>query len=172
MSNPYIGEIRMFAGTFAPAGWHFCDGSLLSISSYSALFNLMGTTYGGDGVNTFALPDLRGRVPIHQGISSHGAYVMGQISGTETVTLSVAQLPVHTHLANGQAASGTTAKPSGQFWASNGATSAYTHNTTPPSKMANGAISTAGSSIPHSNIMPFQSIYFIIALQGIYPSQG
>lgn len=172
MSNPYIGEIRIFAGTFAPAGWHFCDGSLLSIAQNAALFNLLGTTYGGDGQNTFGLPNLQGRVPIHQGTNSQGTYVIGGISGTETVTLSVGQLPVHSHVPNGQSAGGGSSSPSGQYWASNGSTTAYTTNSAPPSTMAGGAIQNAGSSNPHDNIMPFQAMYFIIALQGIYPAQS
>lgn len=172
MSSPYLGEIRMFGGNFAPYGWHFCDGSLLAISSNDALYSLLGTTYGGDGQNTFGLPDLRGRVPIHQGTSPHGTYVIGQISGTETVSLTVGQLPVHSHRANGQAAGGGAGSPRGQFWASNGSTSSYTTNTSPPQSMANGAIGIAGSSAPHSNIMPFQAISFIIALQGLYPARS
>src|ERR1051326_1475358 len=107
MSTPYIGEIRLFAGNFAPVGWLFCDGSTLPISQYDVLFNLIGTTYGGDGQNTFDLPDLRGRVPLHQGSNQASTYVLGEEGGVESVTLTTQQIPQHTHALQATTASGT-----------------------------------------------------------------
>src|SRR5271165_5323133 len=113
MSSPFVGEIRMFAGNFAPAGWAFCDGQLLSISQNETLFNLIGTTYGGDGQSTFALPNLQGRIPIHQG----NGFVLAQSGGTETVTLNLNQIPAHTHPPQAGAAGGTSNSPAGNYWA-------------------------------------------------------
>jgi len=169
MSTPYIGEIRIFAGNFAPVDWALCDGSLLAIAQYSALFNLIGTTYGGDGVSTFALPDLRGRVPIHQGTDRQGfTYVLGQPGGVETVTLSTAQLPSHTHAA--AANDGTSGTPM-DYWS--GWTGGQYSVSAPAQTMSPAAVSNStGGSSPHDNMIPFQVINFIIALYGIYPSQS
>ena len=169
MSSPYIGEIRIFAGNFAPVDWALCDGSLLAISQYSTLFNLIGTTYGGNGQTTFALPDLRGRVPIHQG----NGYVLGQPGGVETVTLSTAQLPLHTHTAAANdGASGTPMdSPQGNYWS--GWTGGQYSVLSPTQAMNPAALSnSAGGSSAHDNMIPFQVINFIIALYGIYPSQN
>jgi len=174
MSSPYIGEIRIFAGNFAPVDWAFCDGSLQSISQNPTLFSLIGTTYGGDGVNTFALPDLRGRVPIHRGTDRQGfTYVLGQPGGVETVTLSTAQLPSHTHAAAANdGTSGTPMdSPQGNYWS--GWTGGQYSVSAPAQTMSPAAVSNStGGSSPHDNMIPFQAINFIIALYGIYPSQS
>ena len=168
MSSPYIGEIRLFPGNFAPQGWAFCDGSLLSIAANTALFQLIGTTYGGDGQSTFALPDLRSRTPIHQGQGS----IVGQLSGTETVTLTVAQVPAHSHVAQAAAnASGNPDdSPANNFWS--GWTGGQFSAQAPSVSMNAAALGAAGGSQPHDNMVPFLAINFIIALQGIFPTQG
>jgi microcystin-dependent protein len=163
MSDPYIGEIRMFGGNFAPVGWLFCQGQLLPISQYDVLFNLIGTTYGGDGQNTFALPDLQSRMPVHQG----SGYVLGQTGGAESVTLNRNQLPVHTHQPVA-AAVATSQSPNANFWASY-ANSEYSSQP-PAAAMAANALSPAGGNQPHDNMSPYQVINFIIATEGIYPS--
>ena len=169
MGTPFIGEIRMFGGTFAPAGWAFCDGQLLSIAGNNALFNLIGTTYGGDGVQTFALPDLRGRVPVHEG----AGFVRGQKAGTEEVTLTVQQIPIHGHPALCVAGSGNQASPANNIWA--GTQSGTQIYADPPNAlgaevpMKANNISPTGGSQPHSNMAPFLCISFIIALVGNVP---
>jgi microcystin-dependent protein len=163
MSDPYIGEIRMFGGNFAPVGWLFCQGQILDISEYDTLFNLIGTTYGGDGQTTFALPNLASRLPMHQG----SGFVLGQMAGVETVTLNRNQLPVHTHqpvaaaVAQGQS-------PSNSYWASYANLNYST--VAPAAAMAPYALSNAGGSQPHENMSPYQVVNFIISLYGIYPS--
>ena len=173
MSQPYIGQIMLFAGTFAPVNYAFCDGSLQSIANNDALFNLLGTTYGGDGVNTFALPDLRGRVPIHFGTNpSNGqVYVQGQLAGTETVTLTSNQLPLHTHALAASAADGTQGSPATAYLAGGGSISRYT-TVAPTTAMASQSISVMGGSQPHDNMQPFVAISYVIALYGIYPSRS
>jgi microcystin-dependent protein len=172
MSTPYIGEIRMFGGNFAPVGWGLCNGDLLAISQYDALFALIGTTYGGDGVTTFALPDLRGRIPIHQfqgpGLSPR---TIGEAAGSETVTLLINQLPNHTHPAGATNAS-TSPGPAGNVWGSVSSGVPYSNDTAPNVAMNAGAVSTVGGSQPHDNMQPFQCVNFIIALEGIFPTQG
>lgn len=172
MSQPFVGEIRMFGGNFAPAGWMFCDGSLLPIAENETLFNLIGTTYGGDGQTTFALPDLRGRVPIHQGQSPGGSLrQIGERAGSETITLTAAQLPAHRHQlgAAGVAASAAVG-PSGVLAASAGT---QFYGLGPPSTaMSATAISLQGGGQPHENMAPFLAVSFIISLFGIFPSQG
>jgi microcystin-dependent protein len=165
MSDPYTGEIRPWAPNFAPVGWAFCNGALMSIAQYDALFQLIGTTYGGDGQNTFALPDLRGRIPIHQG----NGFVIGQVAGEESVTLIANQVPAHTHTVNAQSAVGTSASPSSGFWAASDL-DAFT-SASSDSALNPNAIAPAGSSTPHNNMMPFLSLNFIICLNGIFPSQ-
>lgn len=166
MANPFLGEIRMFGGNFAPLGWAMCDGSLVPIDQNQALFALVGTTYGGDGVNTFALPDLRGRVPLHQGIG----FTIGQNGGAETVTLIVSQLPTHTHQAHGQSSSGDLAGPGNGFWA---ASSLVQFSSNAPNATMNPAsMGSIGGSQPHENMMPFLALTFIIAVEGIFPSQN
>ncbi|GFN33781.1 phage tail protein [Paenibacillus xylaniclasticus] len=170
--EPYIGEIRMFAGNFAPSGWHICDGSILPISENEALFSLIGTTYGGDGQTTFALPDLRGRVPVGQGMNSATGttYTLGQKAGTETVTLTSNELPAHIH---GVVASSavTTSHPQGAVWGT-GDTVQYVAPSTSGAPMLASAVSVAGGGQPHDNMMPYLPIGYIIALEGIYPTQG
>jgi microcystin-dependent protein len=167
MSNPYVGEIRIFAGNFAPLNWAICDGSLQSIANNSTLFNLIGTTYGGDGVNTFGLPDLRGRAPFHQG----GGFIIGQLSGSESVNLTTNQIPNHTHTplaASGGSAVGANS-PNGNVWS--GWTGGQFTAQAPTAAMSPAAVGFAGSSQPHDNMPPFLVINFIISLFGVYPSQ-
>ena len=170
MANPFVGEIRMFAGTFAPQGWALCDGSVLSIAQNPALFDLIGTTYGGNGQTTFALPDLRGRVPLHQG----PAEVIGQVGGSETVTLQPGNIPVHSHalLASTNAVS-PGAGPTGALGTSTAAAfyGSATGNTL-PTVMAANAVTPAGGGQPHQNMAPFLAVNFIISLFGIFPSQA
>jgi microcystin-dependent protein len=173
MSQPYIGEIRLFGGTFAPVGWSFCNGAVMSISQNSALFTLLSTTYGGDGVNTFNLPNLQGRVPIHQGQGSGlSNYVIGQSGGAETVALITPQLPPHSHPAVGSATGGSTGNPAGATWGNSG----IQNNSFGPGSSANavmnvGSTANTGSNQPHDNMLPFLAVSFIIALQGVFPSQ-
>jgi|SRR5580704_7087397 microcystin-dependent protein len=176
MSEPFVGEIRMFGGNFAPLGWAFCDGSLLSISQNTVLFQLIGTTYGGDGEQTYGLPDLRGRVPIHQGTSRQGeTFVIGQLSGSESVTLLGNQVPQHSHLAQA-APGGDVVSPHNAVWSSDpgGNTAAWTTAINSPPSMASNAIGSniAGGAQPHDNMQPFLSISYIISLFGIFPSQN
>jgi microcystin-dependent protein len=174
MSTPYVGEIRMFGGSFAPAGWAFCSGQIMPISENDVLFTLIGTTYGGDGQETFALPNLMGRVPIHMG-QGRGLsnYIIGEMAGTETVTLTPQQIPAHNHTAQAQSGSGNQSSPQGGVWAA-ASTSIYTTTApTPPSNNFNTSlINLAGGSQPHENMMPYLTISFIISLFGIFPSQS
>jgi len=166
MSNPYVGEIRIFAGNFAPVGWNFCNGELLPISEFSTLFNLIGTTYGGDGQTTFALPDLRGRIPIHQ----RTGYVIGENAGVETVTLTPSQLPTHTHALGANSGHGNQPSPGGGVYA---VSSVEMFSSAAPSTALNSqALATVGGGQPHENRIPFLAINFIISLFGIYPSQS
>jgi microcystin-dependent protein len=162
--QPYMGEIRMFAGTFAPLGWAFCSGQLLPISQYDALFTLLGTTYGGDGQSTFALPDLRSRAPVHI-----GSIQQGQSAGVETVTLTTPQIPSHTHSLVGMSAPGDASNPSGRVPSRNAAGAPH-YSGSIDTNLAANALTTAGSSQPHDNMMPSLCINFIICLEGIYPS--
>lgn len=168
MSEPFVGEIRIFAGDFAPSGWAFCDGSVQQIAGNEPLYTLIGTTYGGDGVSTFALPDLRGRSPLHAGTVPTGqSYVPGQSGGVEQVTLHPGQMPVHTHTAT--TAAGATSSPEGARWAAQGA-SAYS-DATPNAQLAADAVQPTGGSQPHENMPPFLAVSYIIALFGIFPSR-
>lgn len=168
MATPFIGEIKMFAGTFAIQGWAFCDGSLLPISQYDALYSLFGTTYGGDGVNTFGLPDLRGRIPLHVG----GGMIQGQLAGTETVTLTNQQLPSHSHAANVSATGGDTGPAGHVLAASPGGTPMYLATNNNPGTLIGATISAAGQNQPHDNMMPFLAVTFLVALEGVYPTQN
>lgn len=170
MSQPYVGEIRIFAGNFAPQGWMFCDGSVLPIAQNETLFNLIGTTYGGDGQNTFALPDLRGRVPIHVGTGAGlTTRQIGERAGSESVTLTSAQMPAHAHtLSASTSAAVAGAGPSGVLAAS--AISFYGSGN--PSTAMGPAIAPSGGGQPHENMAPFQALSFIISLFGIFPSQA
>ena len=168
MGTPYIGEIRMFGGNFAPQGWAFCNGQLLAISENDALFNLIGTTYGGDGQTTFALPDLRGRVPVHMGQGPGlSNYIIGQNGGSETVTLTVNQIPSHAHPAQAQSEPGNQTSPTNGAWAASNL-SQYSGNNA-NATMNLQAVGAAGGSQPHDNMLPFQCVSFIISLSGIYP---
>ena len=168
MSQPYVGEIRMFAGNFAPAGWMFCEGQLLPISEYQTLFNLIGTTYGGDGQNTFALPDLRGRLPIHQG----NGFTLAETGGVETVTLTVSQIPAHTHAFLGSTDVATQTAPTGLVGGkSSGATISPYGTDQPQGPLSPQAIGSTGGSQPHDNFQPYLCIDFIISLFGVFPSQ-
>ncbi|MFN2319393.1 MAG: phage tail protein [Dermatophilaceae bacterium] len=171
MSDPYIGEIRLFAGNYAPAGWAFCDGSLQAISENDALFSLLGTTYGGDGSTTFALPDLRGRVPIHTGqgpgLTSRS---VGQVGGAEQVTLAPAQMPTHSHPAYGADDTSVTTNPSGRVLGHPTTNTYRSPYGGPTTTMSASSVGMAGGSQPHNNVAPSLAISFIISLFGIYPS--
>ncbi len=171
--QPYIGQIALVGFNFAPVGWALCNGQLLQISQYQALFTLIGTTYGGDGVQTFALPDLRSRIPLHQGQGTGTSnYVLGQTGGFETVTLSGNQIPSHTHQAQCFTSGGNSASPVNAIWAQGAATeNLYKAGEVGTASMASGAIGLAGGSQPHPNIMAYQALNYIIALFGIFPSQ-
>ncbi|KAA0256356.1 phage tail protein [Acidobacteria bacterium ACD] len=170
MSSPYIGEIRLFAGNFAPLGWAFCDGSLIPISENDALFNLIGTTYGGDGQQTFALPDLRGRAPVHQGTGPGlGTYVIGQSGGVENVTLTQNQMPVHSHAQLATEISAQNPQPEGGIPAQSTTVQPYLTDAGQVALSPN-AVSPAGGSQPHGNMQPFLCVSFIISLFGIFPS--
>lgn len=171
MGSPFLGEVRLFAGNFAPIGWNFCDGSLVPISQNDALFALLGTTYGGDGISTFALPDLRGRVPIHQGNLQGGSqYVIGELAGVENVTLLTQQIPAHTHQVFANSGAGNVSSGQNGFWAQ----STLNEFSAPPNSanLAPAAVGNAGGSQPHDNMIPFLTITYIIAMEGIFPSQN
>ena len=170
MGEPYIGEIRLFAGNFAPAGWLFCDGSILSIADNDALFALIGTTYGGDGQNTFAIPNLQSRVPIHQGTGTFGTtYQLAETGGVESVTLNQGQIPIHNHTPLASNTGGSD-NPANNFWASTATGKPY--NAGPPTIQLNaGTIAATGGSQPHDNMIPFLCVSYIISLFGIFPSQ-
>ena len=166
---PFIGEIRMFAGSFPPAGWMFCDGALIPISENDTLFVLLGTTYGGDGEETFALPDLRGRVPVHWGTGGEVTYTIGESGGVEQVTLTTQQIPVHTHPMLGSTGIGTQSSPQGNVLATNNAVSMY--KASPVTGALNAASNgPAGGSQPHTNFQPYLCINFSISLFGVYPN--
>lgn len=166
MSEPYVGEIRMFAGNFAPLGWLFCQGQLLPIAEYDTLFMLLGTTYGGDGQSNFALPDLRGRVPLH----TSSAFPLGQAGGTETVQLTLNQLPAHNHGFVSNAAAPDTASPAN---AVPGILSEEIYGEDPPLRAyAAAKVGPQGGSQPHDNMQPYTCVSFIISTFGIFPSQS
>jgi microcystin-dependent protein len=166
MAQPYLGEIRMFAGNFAPAGWMFCEGQLLPISENDALFTLIGTTYGGDGQSTFALPDLRGRLPLHQG----NGFVLAQTAGVEDVTLTVNQIPSHSHPFRAVDQPGGQTSPAGKLPAQSFNVVPYI-NDVPSGSFNAAAIDAVGGSQPHTNFQPYLCIDFIISLFGIFPTQ-
>lgn len=165
MAQPYVGEIRMFAGNFAPAGWMFCEGQLLPISENETLFNLIGTTYGGDGQSTFALPDLRGRLPLHQG----NGFILAETGGAEEITLTVSQIPAHSHpfLASTQNSLQVTAQ--GNTLGTPTSIDIYRVNA-PNAPLNAQAIAATGGSQPHTNFQPYLCVNFIISLFGIFPS--
>lgn len=166
MSSPYIGEIRMFAGNFAPVGWAFCQGQIMAISDNDTLFNLIGTTYGGDGQTTFALPNLSSRIPVHQG----PGFALAQTAGQESVTLTTSQIPAHGHVPQAFATAGNQAGPSNGVWASSTPATQFSSVTGGPI-MSTDAVGLTGGSQPHDNMVPFLVINFIISLFGIFPSQ-
>jgi microcystin-dependent protein len=174
MANQYIGEIRMVGFGFAPVGWALCNGALLAISQNAALFSLLGTTYGGNGTTTFALPDLRSRVPLHQGQGPGlSPYVLGELTGVENNTLLTNNMPIHNHVVNCNSTGGSQATPGGGLLAveSTGTSSNYT-NAAADSTMNPTMLSNAGGSQPFSNIQPCLCVNFIIALVGIFPSRN
>jgi len=172
MQTPFIGNIIIFGGIFAPVGWAFCDGSLQSISENTALFNLIGTTYGGDGQSTFALPDLRGRIPVNQGQGNGlSNYIIGQMAGTETVTLQSTQLPPHSHTELCNSGTADSTNPQNNFLGAQANLLAYNPTPTAGSVMKSNAISNSPGGQPHNNIMPSLALNYIIALDGIYPPQ-
>ncbi len=169
MAQPYVGEIRMFAGNFAPAGWMFCEGQLLPISEYETLFNLIGTTYGGDGQSTFALPDLRGRIPLHFG----NGFTLAETGGVETVTLTVSQIPEHTATRSSRpprprprSRRAVPSRPPRRLRRSR-----PTATTPPTTPLHASALTAVGGSQPHNNFQPYLCLDFIISLFGIFPSQ-
>lgn len=174
--QPYIGEIRMFGGTFAPVNWALCNGQLINISDNAALYNLLGTTYGGDGINTFALPNMQSRIPIHNGQGSGlSNYVIGQLAGTETVSITASTMPQHNHLVNATNNTASTNLPANAVLATPAATMGtvlYDTLAAQTPALAANTIANAGGSVPHDNLMPLLCVTFIIALFGIYPSQN
>ena len=171
--QPLLGEIYMFGGNFAPRGFFLCNGQLLPISQYTALFSILGTTYGGNGTTNFALPNLQGRVPIHAGTGSGlSTYILGQTGGAESVTLTSSQIPSHNHSLACQTAGGTQASPGSNFPATDGTGNALSYATTANATMAATAVGTSGGSQAHSNIQPYLTLNFYIATQGIFPSRN
>jgi microcystin-dependent protein len=167
MGQPYVGEIRMFAGNFAPAGWMFCDGQLLPISENETLFQLIGTTYGGDGQSTFALPDLRSRLPMHPG----NGHIQAETGGAESVTLTTNQIPVHNHPVLATSNVGTQSSPVNNYFAAAGVQLYADPPVASPIGMKNTLVGQMGGSQPHENMAPYLAISFIISLFGIFPSQ-
>jgi len=163
MAQPYVGEIRMFGGNFAPAGWMFCEGQLLPISENETLFQLIGTTYGGDGQSTFALPDLRGRLPIHQG----GGFTLAETGGVESITLTVQQIPAHTHALMASNDVPALTSPANNVLGQ--AAAKFYRAGTPAIPLNAGVVSATGGSQTHSNLQPYLCVSFIISLFGIFP---
>jgi microcystin-dependent protein len=173
MSNPYVGEIRMFGGTFAPAGWAMCQGQLMAISQNDTLFTLIGTTYGGDGQTTFGIPDLQGRAAVHmgQGPGISQAYQIGEKGGVETVTLNVNQIPIHNHNVTVSQDLANAPSPANQVYAQSTQISMYTQDQA--SKFFNPSeLNPIGGSQPHENMQPYLVITFILSLFGVFPSQN
>lgn len=165
MSTPFLGEIKIFSFSFAPKGWALCNGQLLPINQNQALFAILGTTYGGDGVTTFALPNLQGRVPVHVG----NGIILGQRAGEQSHTLNISELPAHTHTPVGSSSSASSASPAGDLWAS---LSSSGYSPSPDTTMNPASILPTGGSQPHDNMSPYLALNFCIALQGIFPSQN
>ena len=174
MAQPYVGEIRMFAGNFAPAGWMFCEGQLLPISEYETLFNLIGTTYGGDGQSTFALPNLQSRVPIHWGTGGGGTYQLAEMAGTEQETLTTAQMPAHSHPVAATSTSQVLSPQNALFATMTSSQAGADAYQAGPANvpLVPSTIQPAGGSQPHENTQPFLVINFIISLFGIFPTQN
>jgi microcystin-dependent protein len=170
MPEPFVGEIRMFGGNFAPAGWAFCDGQTIPISENDVLFTLIGTTYGGDGQETFNLPNLQSRVPIHQGTLAGNTYTLGEMAGVESVTLTVQQIPVHTHAVIVTNTNGTGSTPGSNIFAQSPSIKMYS-SAAPNTPLNNLVVTADGGSQPHENCQPFLCINFIISLFGVFPTQ-
>jgi microcystin-dependent protein len=175
MTDPFVAEIRIFSGNFAPSGWALCNGQLMPISQNTALFSLLGTTYGGDGKSTFALPNLQDSAPLQQGLGGGlSLYDLGQQAGTSTVTLLTSEIPSHTHVASAVNALGNANSPAGASWAEGGVGRQLDQlysTATPNRQMSPAATSVAGSSFPHNNMSPYLCLTFIIALQGVFPAR-
>ncbi len=170
MSQPFLGEIRLFPWNWAPRGWHLCDGSLLPISQYAALFSLLGVNYGGNGSTSFGLPDMRGRAPIH----FSGQYPQGLMMGTESVTLNTTQLPQHTHALQGINTNATAPEPSTHYYGNyaNATAYHYTSDANPLTLLNPTTVSMTGSNLPHDNMQPFLALNYSIALSGAFPSRN
>ncbi len=167
MADPFLAEIRIFPFNFAPKGWAWCDGQLLPLSQNTALFSLLGTTYGGDGKSNFALPDLQGNAPIHAGQGPGlSLYDLGQMGGTETVTLLESEMPAHSHSMSQSTEAGDTNLPAGNFTGIGSSIYAPPNALVP---MSPQSLAPAGGSLPHNNLMPYLTFYFNIALQGVFP---
>jgi microcystin-dependent protein len=175
MADPFVAEIRIFPFNFAPRGWAFCDGQLLPLAQNTALFSLLGTTYGGNGKSNFALPDMQGNAPMHPGqgpgLSDHD---LGEMSGTETVTLTQLEMPIHTHSLVGQVPPADTNLPGGHVLAraTSGANPYQPPAGAPPVTMSPSAVAPAGGNLPHNNMQPYLTLNFCIALQGVFPPRG
>jgi len=174
MSNPFVGEIRCFGFNFAPRGWAFCNGQLLSISQNTALFSILGTTYGGNGTSTFGLPNLQGKVPMHPS----GNTVLGEVQGSPTVALASTQIPIHTHtvtaaiIAPGGAAEHTATPTASTFIGPSSPDQLYKTSPTLNATFSSTVISTAGASLPHENMQPYLALNFCLALQGVFPARN
>lgn len=173
MTQSYVGEIRLGAWNFAPAGWAFCHGQLLSIAEHETLFQLIGTTYGGDGQATFAVPDLRGRVPVHMGTGPDGTpHQIGEMAGVEQVTLTQQQIPSHSHTLVASDGPGTQDLPRGGVAATPPGVRAYAPGATPDTPLSLSTLTPVGGSQPHANLMPYQCVSYVISLYGAFPSQS
>jgi microcystin-dependent protein len=169
MSTPYVGEVRLVGFNFAPVDWSICNGALISISQNETLFNLIGTTYGGDGQSTFGLPNLQSRIPIHQGSNGQNTYVIGQSGGVETVTLNINQYPSHNHSL--MASTNLTGSSTPTSSVVNNGLTAYTADA-PATPMLSAMVGNSGGNLPHNNLQPYLALNWIIALYGVYPSQN
>lgn len=168
MAEPFLGEIRPFAFPFAPKGWHLCDGALLSIAQNTALFSILGTTYGGNGTTTFALPDLRGRVPVN--VDPYGSVSLGQMAGEMVHVLNINEMPAHNHLASANSSAASSTSATGNTWGT--PTSSLVYADSANVNMKSNALPTTGGSQPHDNMQPYLVMNFCIAVQGIYPSRN
>ena len=173
MVMPFTGEIRMFAGNFSPLGWALCNGQLISVAQNNALFSLLGTTYGGDGQNTFGLPEMRGRIPIHRGTGAGlSPRPIGQKGGAETATVTANQLPSHTHQIQASMGLGESELPAGRQFATAETQQVFYRDQVPEQELHESVVQNTGGGSSHPNVMPFQCLNFIIALFGVFPSQN